>query len=833
MAQGDFRNYSAKTQDALGLPEGFKTWSMFPFGSLNLQDERVGIQDSEFYWRENLIRLGNGSLRSLWDIGASIYTVAPTKQIVSFYWFNIGPSTYAIVFLDDGTAVQVAYPSGTVTNVSTVPGTFYDHLLLPATAQWGSKYLLISNNFDRNNYWVWDGSVLFGSGTLGPTVTMTAGGAGYSSAPTVTAYGGNGTGATFLATISGGSVISVAVTNPGTGYEPGDEVQLAFSGGGGDNSAILQAVLTAGNIDHVNVTDGGSGFTAPPTIGFTGGAGSGAAADAVLVATTVDSVTVDSGGSGYSSTPNILFTGGGGSGAAAVATVALGVITGITVISNGSGYTSLPTITITDATGTGAAATAVLSPTSVDGIVVTNGGSGYTGTPTVTFTGGGGTGASAVAILSAGSVASVTIVNGGTGFRSTPLLTFVGGGGANATATASLTDGVITSVTVTNGGNNYTSAPAVEVQTGQNDAASATVTLMPFGVSGSGIETFNSRVWLTDPNSSGMQQNGGTLLVSEPGSQTDFSEAAGGLTFPSNSPFIRARFTGIHQSNGYLYPFGDSSVDVISNVDTSGDPPTTTFNYQNTDPQTGAAWRQSIQDYGRTTLFSNALGVFGLYGGAVTKISSKIDQLFTTALFPPAADVLTPSTATASLFNIKTFLQLMTVTDPFTLEARNVMIGWDETNWMIASQSADLIYIGTQEINSSLTAWGTDGDTLFPLFQTPSATLVKKVSSKLFGVESFPVEKQLLGFWMLATDKSAAAAGITFTGVVNTDYGDLAFEDPIEFTSPVFASQPNDMFGVVMGVTLTSTSPDFVVQDIVLGYREYWGGYGTRTPADQ
>lgn len=74
----------------------------------------------------------------------------------------------------------------------------------------------------------------------------------------------------------------------------------------------------------------------------------------------VASVTVSAGGTGYTVPPTIGFTGGGGVGAAAVATVAGGIITAITVTNEGTGYGSAPTVTITPVSGgTGGTATAV------------------------------------------------------------------------------------------------------------------------------------------------------------------------------------------------------------------------------------------------------------------------------------------------------------------------------------------------------------------------------------------------------------------------------------------------------------------------------------------
>lgn len=83
------------------------------------------------------------------------------------------------------------------------------------------------------------------------SVTITNGGAGYASAPTVTfsAPGGSGTTATGTAVISGGVVTSVTITNPGSGYELVPTV--TFSGG----SPATAATAVANLIDQYTVTE--------------------------------------------------------------------------------------------------------------------------------------------------------------------------------------------------------------------------------------------------------------------------------------------------------------------------------------------------------------------------------------------------------------------------------------------------------------------------------------------------------------------------------------------------------------------------------------------------
>src|SRR4029077_16966770 len=228
----------------------FQTYSIFPFGGMNQQDARTAIEDSEAFWLENLVWTGKASLRTLWDHGDAIFTAPGGTTIVYYAFYNIGDTDFAAVFLSDGTAYQVNVDTHHFDLISGVPGTFYNGGQLPVAQQSGNLFLLIANNLTPNSYWIWDGSVLYGAGTLGPFQIgdLTSGGLGYTSAPAVRFFGGAGSGATGVATVIDGAVTSVQVTNPGIGYVPGDNVQLAFSGGGSDSSALLSVTLSSATV---------------------------------------------------------------------------------------------------------------------------------------------------------------------------------------------------------------------------------------------------------------------------------------------------------------------------------------------------------------------------------------------------------------------------------------------------------------------------------------------------------------------------------------------------------------------------------------------------------
>jgi hypothetical protein len=88
------------------------------------------------------------------------------------------------------------------------------------------------------------------------SVTVTNGGSGYTSAPTVGFTGGDGTGLTAVAVVMGGSVVAVVITNPGTGYTTAPTA-VTFTGGAGTGAAAT-AALSAGKYKHTGNLSAGT-----------------------------------------------------------------------------------------------------------------------------------------------------------------------------------------------------------------------------------------------------------------------------------------------------------------------------------------------------------------------------------------------------------------------------------------------------------------------------------------------------------------------------------------------------------------------------------------------
>lgn len=482
------------------------------FMGINTSTTRAGVDDKQAYWLDGFMPIGPRFLRTLYDVGTPIHTET-TEQVAFFNFGNIGATPYCIVVHTDG-AIHAVNTTTLVSTQIAPAGTIQSPARLSVgITQWGSQYIIIVAN-QTNGYFLWDGTIFTTAGGITPVVTITAGGSGYTSAPTVSVSGGSGSGITFQATVSGGVVTKIKVLTPGTGYAASDTLTVGFSGGGGSG-------------------------------------------------------------------------------------------------------------------------------------------------------------------------------------------------------------------------------------------ATATVTLMPFGISGTSAEIYVGRVWVS---------NVATISFTAPGSFSDFSTANGGGNFTSSDSFLRVSFTQLIQTNGFLYLIADSSINYISGVQTSGTPPVTTFTNQNADPETGTPWAGTIDVFGRNIVFANAFGAHISYGAAVTKISEALDGVYNTV---PNFGNFTPSAAKAIIFGKKVWILLLPIIDPVTGQQVNKMFMWDGKKWWASQQGVGIIYIQHQEINSVLTAYGTDGNSIYPLFTTPSANFSKTAQSKFWTKSQLELEQTTTRLWGAAQYYSNVSPDLT------------------------------------------------------------------------
>jgi hypothetical protein len=141
---------------------------------------------------------------------------------------------------------------------------------------------------------------------LGPLVSTTATivtpGSGYLYPPMVQISSPSypGIQATGIATISGGAVTGITITNQGGGYTLAPTINLVNDPRDttGNNAAATLALTGQGTVAGILLLDHGNPLTAVPTLAFSGGGGSAAAATAIMDFS-LTGYTVGGGGAGF------------------------------------------------------------------------------------------------------------------------------------------------------------------------------------------------------------------------------------------------------------------------------------------------------------------------------------------------------------------------------------------------------------------------------------------------------------------------------------------------------------------------------------------------------
>ncbi|ABI59709.1 phage tail tube protein [Nitrosomonas eutropha] len=87
------------------------------------------------------------------------------------------------------------------------------------------------------------------------SITVTAGGNGYTGTPTVTITGGGGSGATATAVTDGDAVTEIIITDPGTGFTSAPTVTI--TGGSGTGATATAAIIAE---DGINLPTGRTWF---------------------------------------------------------------------------------------------------------------------------------------------------------------------------------------------------------------------------------------------------------------------------------------------------------------------------------------------------------------------------------------------------------------------------------------------------------------------------------------------------------------------------------------------------------------------------------------------
>ena len=499
----------------------------------------------------------------------------------------------------------------------------------------------------------------------------------------------------------------------------------------------------------------------------------------------------------------------------------------------GSGFTSVPTVSF-GGPGAGAAATAIV------GLVASSihtAGTGYFVGDVLSVAGGTQTAKAQVSVSAVGAGGSVT----GLTFASYGNYTVMPGtsniattGGFGTGCTLDCVWG-LAGIDVTAGGNGYTTAPTVTISGGTNAAATAVVSIVPTG--GTSIASYAGRVWVA---------TGRTVVFSAPNTYQDFSTANAGGSFIATDETLHSNINRLSVGNNFLYIMGDTSINVIGDVRVNNG--ITVFSNTNVSSNIGTTFPPSVIPYFRSEWFANRYGIYALYGSTTQKASDALDGLF------PNLDLSYGiSGAQFILYNILCLCFLALYEDP-EAGRRALLLVYANKKWFFASQGQGITFIAGAPINGTPSLYGTDGKSLFKLFDDESTNSVvpHKLQTTLWDMEDPLRVKQVLKLGVEATTLvGSSAIGISIDSEYAYQTGTINLGNTVQWVnnSGAFVSWINNIgapvawgasgysfskfdssnYGNYVGLTLTSNSPQIDYSGFHMQYemRATWANPGT------
>jgi hypothetical protein len=710
------------------------------FKGLNTKANRTAIDEAEFSWIENAMPIGFGNIKIV-KAQTKITTggganIVAANTVTALDSANLNGGDYLLAFEDNGKAEYVNISGSTYGNVA-VAGTFSNSSV--TTAQYNDERIIIGD--PSKGLFNWDGANLVSIGSVG-TIGITNPGSGYVSAPAVTISApndANGVQATAVSTISTGS----------------------------------------GGIASIDITSGGSGYTFVPNV--------------IIGA------------------PDQT----GGTQAQAFATISSGAVVAVTVSNAGSGYTTIPSVTFSSGAAT---ANAVIATGQVNSITLTNAGTGYTASPTVTIAAPpSGTNATAIASFNTfrtGTVA-VTITNGGSGYiNAANTVVTISGAGSNAAGTAIISGGQVTQVIMTNPGSGYLANTAVAITGGgATNAATAVASVNLNDIVD--VATFSGRVWVAA---------GRTVFYTAAGSYSDFTSVSAG-SFTLTDSTLHGNIRAIVSANNFLYIFGDDSINVFSDlrVTSTG---STLFTNTNVSASVGTRRIKAIFPYFRSVLFMNDYGVYALVGSTTSKLSDPLDGIFT------SIDFSLPVTGGQVLLNNILCAAFNFTYAPAGETPRQLQAVFFDKKWFLTSQGA-LDLIASLPVAGLINIYGVDDKDFYKLYNSSTATINSMIQTALSPMQDTIRTKQALKFGV----EAILGQGATFTITVDSEEGSSPpytlnnFAQWINNSSQVIPWINNSsvvigwtttntyflyksdaqQYGKYLGLTLESSDPNFVV----------------------
>lgn len=425
--------------------------------------------------------------------------------------------------------------------------------------------------------------------------------------------------------------------------------------------------------------------------------------------------------------------------------------------------TTVPALTVAD-TGAGAGATVGISITCFTAAIAAPG-TGYLAGDVLQFTGGALTTnpAAPLSDINKPTLLTVTAVGGGgtvtgvsflsQGFYQTVPgnpVAVTGGAGTGATFTANWQ---FTTPFMITPGVGYV-APFLKIA----GVASGLITFTSSGtVLGTAIAVYVNRVWIAIKR---------TVQFTDANSYSSFGNS--GSAFTINDSYLVNNITALFAANNYLYIFGDTSVDVLSNVVVTAG--TVSFSRINASASIGTGSQSnSIFAFSRAIAFANSNGFYVMSGATPQKISDKLDGLFPQIDFSAAGDKIYG--VQVMIGNVLCAAFLFSFFDIFTQGGteRAMLAIQYKSRWFFVSQT----YGGTQLFLNGVVSipiagvqnlFGWAGSTLYPLMSAaPTENFLLK--TKLWDGGAPLDDKQSINVAIGAEFLGASLPGV----VVNVD----------------------------------------------------------------
>jgi len=345
---------------------------------------------------------------------------------------------------------------------------------------------------------------------------------------------------------------------------------------------------------------------------------------------------------------------------------------------------------------------------------------------------------------------------------------------------------------------------------------------MPEGLPGIyAMEVYQSRLFVAGKD---------VISFSAPSNGADFSTTGGGGSLGYFGNKLTYTYMDLAASAGYLFVFGDSSTDLISNIQLTGNgtpesPYTTNFNYANLDPQVGHRFPRPVGRVGRYFVMLNGAGIFEMQGGDAREIGEKTTNIYNTL----DTSQYLPTMATATMFGFRVLLVNGRFTDPWG-KTRNLLLMWHPVRgnafWSVASQGLELTAIGHYEQDSIITPYGTDGTHLYQLFAKPDPLLKKTLATKqMRGTGRAQLVVKNFKRLYLEVANNTPHAAVNITGTIRSGGGVPGGTEDIGFRLPNgedfdIIPQPVSGSGIWAQADFQSTSPDFTIERLHVAAEE-------------